>query len=248
MSNLSFADKQYLENALRLDTGFVLNFTDATFKDFFAEFGINNDDPKYAGNGTSKAKKMRAFWKIENNQTVGKVIIELAAMYRNQELRLQPLVKFSTEIEKIGHKLMMYDDVEQAMPKRKQRNDELKIELRPEIHNHVKTYLNNEDYFHAVEEGYKIVRRKLRELTGKEKATEAFAESNYEKIFGHLPENPIEQDFFTGIKFLNMAIQYFRNEKAHDIAKPLNRYLALHYLALTSLAYDLITRNEEDKD
>ncbi len=248
MSNLSFADKQYLENALRLDTGFVLNFTDATFKDFFAEFGINIDDPKYAVNGTSKAKKMRAFWKIENNQTVGKVIIELAAMYRNQELRLQPLVKFSTEIEKIGHKLMMYDDVEQAMPKRKQRNDELKIELRPEIHNHVKTYLNNEDYFHAVEEGYKIVRRKLRELTGKEKATEAFAENNYEKIFGHLPENPIEQDFFTGIKFLNMAIQYFRNEKAHDIAKPLNRNLALHYLALTSLAYDLITRNEEDKD
>lgn len=246
MSNLSFADKQYLENALRLDTGFVLNFTDATFKDFFAEFGIDIDTPKYAIYGTSKAKRMRAFWKLEDNKTVGRVIIELAAMYRNQELRLQPLVKFSTEIEKIGQKLMMYDEMENRPLQQKKHNNskDLTIELRPEIYNHVKIYLDNEDYFHAVEEGYKIVRRKLRELTGKEKATEAFAESNYGKIFGHLPENPIEQDFFTGIKFLNMAIQYFRNEKAHDIAKPLSRNLAIHYLALTSLAYDLITRNE----
>ncbi len=47
---------------------------------------------------------------------------------------------------------------------------------------------------------------------------------------------------------MNMAIQKFRNEKAHDIAKPLNKNIAIHYLALTSLAYDLITRNEGNKD
>ena len=245
MSNLSTADKQYLENALRLDTGFVLNFTDATFRDFFAEFGINIDDPKYEVNGTSKAKRMRTFWKLEDNQTVERVIVELGAMYRNQELRLQPLVKFSTDIEKIGQKLMMYDDIEKTASKRKHSNDELKIELRPEIYEHVKRYLENEDYFHAVEEGYKIVRHKLQELTGEEQAHRAFAEQHYETLFGHQPQNTIERDFFEGIKFLNMAIQNFRNEKAHDIAKPLSRNLAIHYIALTSLAYDLITRNEE---
>ena len=248
MSNLSFADKQYLENALRLHTGYVLDFSDKTFAEFFNEFNININDSKYLSNGTSKANRLRTFWQLENNQTVGRVIVELASISRNIEQRTNMLVKFSTEIEKIGHKLMMYDDVEQAMPKRKQRNDELKIELRPEIHNHVKTYLNNEDYFHAVEEGYKVVRIKLRKLTGEEQAHRAFTTENYMTLFGHQPENQIEEDFFEGIKFLNMAIQKFRNEKAHDLAKPLNKNLAIHYLALTSLAYDLITRNEERKD
>ena len=142
---------------------------------------------------------------------------------------------------------MMYDDVEiKPTRSRKNNNNKLKIELRPEIYNHVKSYLDNEDYFHAVEEGYKIVRHKLRELTGEEQAHRAFNEQNYDIIFGHQPRNPIERNFFEGIKFLNMAIQNFRNEKAHDIAKPLSRNLAIHYLALTSLAYDLIMRNKED--
>ena len=64
------------------------------------------------------------------------------------------------------------------------------------------------------------------------------------RIFGHEPVDEVEKDFFEGIKFLNMAIQKFRNEKAHDLAKSLDRNIAIHYLALASLAYDLITRNE----
>ena len=141
---------------------------------------------------------------------------------------------------------MMYDEIDNkpVQQKKRRNNNELKIELRPEIYKHVKRFMDNEDYFHAVEEGYKIVRHKLQELTGEEQAHRAFAEQHYESLFGHQPQNTIERDFFEGIKFLNMAIQNFRNEKAHDIAKPLNRNIAIHYLALTSLAYDLITRNE----
>ena len=243
MSNLSSADKQYLENALRLDNSPLVHFD---FQTFFKELGVDIDNPKYAQDGTSKAALMRKFWELESNSLVGRSILELAALFRNLELRTPISVKFSVEIEKIGHKLMMYDDVE-IKPTRseKNNNNELKIELWPEIYNHVKSYLDNEDYFHAVEEGYKIVRRKLQELTGEEQAHKAFNEENYETIFGHKPQDAIERDFFEGTKFLNMAIQKFRNEKAHDIAKPLNRNIAIHYLALTSLAYDLIIRNEK---
>jgi uncharacterized protein (TIGR02391 family) len=93
-----------------------------------------------------------------------------------------------------------------------------------------------------VEESYKIVRAKLKSITGKEKAHEGFKEDNYEIIFGHKPQNDADKDFFEGVKFLHMAIQNLRNEKAHTPAKELNKNLAIHYIVLASLAYDLINR------
>ncbi|MDR2411138.1 MAG: hypothetical protein LBD88_00570 [Candidatus Peribacteria bacterium] len=42
---------------------------------------------------------------------------------------------------------------------------------------------------------------------------------------------------------MNMSVQFFRNEKAHSLASNLDKNLAIHYLSLASLAYDLITRN-----
>lgn len=246
MSNLSTADKKYLENALRLDSSPIVHFD---FQTFFKELGVDIDNPKYSSDGTTKTERIRKFWELESNSLVGRSILELAALFRNLELRTPMFVKFSVEIEKIGRKLMMYDDVEiKATRSKKNNNNELKIELRSEIYNHVKSYLDNEDYFHAVEEGYKIVRRKLQELTGEEQAHKAFKKENYLVILGHQPKDSVEKDFFEGIKFLNMAIQNFRNENAHDIAKPLSKNLAIHYLALTSLAYDLITRNEGQQE
>jgi Restriction endonuclease len=42
--------------------GFVLDFSDSSFSDFFAsEFKVNIDDPKYAVNGGSKGKRLRYF-------------------------------------------------------------------------------------------------------------------------------------------------------------------------------------------
>lgn len=122
-------------------------------------------------------------------------------------------------------------------------DDEVTINIRPEIYEHIKRYLATQDYYHAVEESYKIVRQKLRALTGEEKANQAFCETNIEKIFGHNPSDDVEKDFFEGVKFINMAIQRFRNEKAHTPAKPLEKNLAIHYISLASLAYELISRN-----
>jgi len=118
------------------------------------------------------------------------------------------------------------------------------IDIRLELYQHIEPFLGNRDYFHAVEESFKLVREKLRELTGSEKATDAFAEANYPMIFGFTPTSEQDKDFFQGVKFLNMAIQYFRNEKAHTPAYSINQNLALHYIALASLAYDLISNAE----
>lgn len=247
MSNLSPADREYLENALRMDTGWVLHFTEKTFSDLFAAFGIDIDDEKYKKYGESKAKRMRAFWDIDDNQTVGHIILELAAFFRNAELR-QPLnIKFSEQIEKIGNKLLNMPDIgaKKMLAVKNPVTPNIEFCLQAEIFEHIKKYLETEDYFHAVEEAYKIVRNKLKFLTNEEQAHKAFNEKNYVLIFGHAPDNAAEKDFFEGVKFLNMAIQNFRNENAHNLAKPLDRNTAVHYLALASLAYDLITRNEK---
>jgi uncharacterized protein (TIGR02391 family) len=121
-------------------------------------------------------------------------------------------------------------------------NNRITIDIRPEIYEHIRSYLQNEDYFHAVEESFKLVRELLRKLTDSVQAHKAFAEENYSKVFGHSPSSEQEKDFFEGVKYLNMAIQKFRNEKAHTPANPLDQNLALHYVILASLAYDLISR------
>lgn len=246
MSNLSSADIKYLDNALRLETGFIVRFNKESFSEFFQQFDIDIYDEKYSVNGNSMTDRLHSFWEQENNQIVSMSLLELSALFRNRELAMPMNVKFSVEIEKIANKLRTYPTIKNEdsknMPNNIEDND-ITINIRPEIYEHIKRYLATPDYYHAVEEAYKIVRQKLKDLTGEEKANQAFSEINIEKIFGRKPIDNTEKDFFDGVKYINMAIQMFRNEKAHTPAKSLNKNLAIHYISLASLAYELISRN-----
>jgi uncharacterized protein (TIGR02391 family) len=128
-------------------------------------------------------------------------------------------------------------------------NDVIALKIGTGLYVHIEEYLKNEDYFHAVEESYKFVRERLKEVTGSEKATQAFGyDANVpvdnELVFGREPVDDIEADFFKGIRFLHLAVQFLRNEKSHSLATTLDRNLALHYISIASLAYDLISRQE----
>lgn len=81
MSNLSTADKRYLEELLGMDSGYVLNLTNETFTRMFRQFGVNIDNEKYRDNGDSKAKRMRSFWEKESDIAVAKVLRELLELY-----------------------------------------------------------------------------------------------------------------------------------------------------------------------
>lgn len=246
MSNLSNADKKYLDNALRLEIGGIVRFNKDSFAEFFRSFNIDIYNDKYLVNGDSMTNRLHAFWQIENNKLVAMTLLELAALFRNRELAIPMNVKFSVEIERIANKLLMYPDIKIEPNKvmiKEFENNGLAITIRSEIYEHIKVYWSNKDYYHSVEESYKIVRQKLKTLTGEEQAYKAFCDENFKKIFGHTPQNDTGKDFFEGIKILNMAIQRFRNEKAHTPAKPLDRNLAIHYISLASLAYELISRN-----
>lgn len=158
--------------------------------------------------------------------------------YKELELiKFKPIFyfeKLKPEWSKIGEKQIKteanYDD------------NTISIVLRKEVFSHIKKLLQDGHYSNAVEESYKIVREKLKSITWKEKAHEWFKEDNYEIIFWHKPVDSVERDFFEWVKFLHMAIQNLRNEKAHTPAKDMNKNLAIHYIVLASLAYDLIDK------
>lgn len=78
MSTFSMAERHNLEKFLSMSSGYVLNFSDRTFGEFvFEALGIDIHDEKYTEEGTSKAKKLRTFWKVEPDYTVGKLLLAL---------------------------------------------------------------------------------------------------------------------------------------------------------------------------
>ncbi|WP_127075812.1 hypothetical protein [Rhodomicrobium lacus] len=81
MSSLTDIEKRYFEKLLGMQSGYVLDYTDATFSEFFSRHKINIHGQKYQTYGTSKAKKIRAFWEQEPDAIVGKVLDELLDAY-----------------------------------------------------------------------------------------------------------------------------------------------------------------------
>jgi uncharacterized protein (TIGR02391 family) len=68
-------------------------------------------------------------------------------------------------------------------------------------------------YGQAVEWSFKVVRDRLRQLTGYEKGSEAFGKGKLHVKGAIAPH--VEKDFNEGVKFLTMTIDMFRNEKSH---------------------------------
>lgn len=78
MSSLKPLEKQRFETLFGMSSGYVLEFSNRTFQEFFTDT-VNVDiyDAKYDKTGDSKAKRLRAFWDCESDALVGKVLAEL---------------------------------------------------------------------------------------------------------------------------------------------------------------------------
>lgn len=87
MATIKESDKRILESLFGMQSGYVLDFSNPLFHSFFwNNFKINIHDQKYSTYGDSKAKRLRAFWDIENNQLVAKVILELIEVSKSVNL------------------------------------------------------------------------------------------------------------------------------------------------------------------
>ncbi len=81
MSSLTSTEKRYLEEILNMGGGYVLDYSNPTFKSFFSSHQINIYDKKYEFYGPSKANRMRAFWRRKSDSCVGKVLSEMLDSY-----------------------------------------------------------------------------------------------------------------------------------------------------------------------
>lgn len=81
MSSLTDIEKRYFEKLFGMGSGYVLDFSDATFGEFFHRYEVDIHGHKYQTLGTSKAKKLRAFWESEPDQLVGAVLAEMLDSY-----------------------------------------------------------------------------------------------------------------------------------------------------------------------
>ncbi len=96
MSSLSQLEKRIFDDLLQYEPGFILDFSNNTYAEFFrTSFSIDIYAQKYAFNGDSKAKRLRAFWEIEPDPLVGKVLGELLKVYQYERASQNKLVNES---------------------------------------------------------------------------------------------------------------------------------------------------------
>ncbi len=80
-------EKKILEKFFEMESGYVLDFSNRTFEEFFNDtFGINIYDEKYNYNSGSKANRLRAFWDIESNIMVSECIIKMIEWWETTNL------------------------------------------------------------------------------------------------------------------------------------------------------------------
>jgi hypothetical protein len=77
MANINYTEKRRLEEFLQMASGYVLDFSNRTFREFVLDStGLDIDDEAVGGFG-SKATRLRHFWTHQPDHVVGKLLMEL---------------------------------------------------------------------------------------------------------------------------------------------------------------------------
>lgn len=78
MAKLTTNEKEILEELFQMRGGYVLNFSDRTFREFFQnDMGLDIFDPKYNYASGSKANRLRGFWQVADDLLVSASINHL---------------------------------------------------------------------------------------------------------------------------------------------------------------------------
>ncbi|MDK8878710.1 TIGR02391 family protein [Corynebacterium sp. MSK008] len=260
MNSLSFAQKMFLKDALGLSSGYVLSLSRNDVRDLFTTVGIDiENDPRFEWSGMSAGKLVNEFFTQANNGEVARVLSALAELPDRAFLDARINAEdFKAEVDSILFKIGETG----ASPAMKRGNSTTKawdtgsiVELTrvlvvPDIFERVEPLLRSDHQQQAIEEAFKLVRERLRLLTGEEKASEAFGPNGqsdkfYSAVFGL--EEPIREldlrvrDHCVGVAHTQLAIQNFRNVLFHTPYRDSEARQTLQYLALASLAFESIS-------
>lgn len=112
MSSLSYKYKAMMEQLFEMETGYVLDFSNNTFRQFIVEktdIDIYQDSDYISE--PSKAKKLRLFVQKENDHVVGKVILDLldirdANIERKKEYDDEFIDKYAVSAKRLREEVM----------------------------------------------------------------------------------------------------------------------------------------------
>lgn len=127
MNSLTHIEMQKLERELGMGGGYVLDFSNRTFEEFFREVvGVQIYDSRYEYGSGSKANRMRAFWRLATNKQLiqlFKGLLEGWDLYSNT-----PISNTSRDlINSILAKLEAAPSV--SIPKQKDDTSQLNLEV-----------------------------------------------------------------------------------------------------------------------
>lgn len=109
---LKTTDIKLLDEVFEMQGGYVLDFSNQTFADFFEdEFGINIYNERYSEGGTSKAKRLRYYLRQAPNDSIVKILLALweykeSIIRRNKQEQTDEGLKeeFFSLIKRLGGK------------------------------------------------------------------------------------------------------------------------------------------------
>ena len=117
MNSLSHIEKQKLEVELGMQGGYVLDFTNHTFEDFFKEvIGVYIYDQCFDYGTGSKANRMRAFWKIATDKQLillFKGLLEGWEIYSNTQISDKSQKLLENVLYKLGDSTIVSRDIQQ---------------------------------------------------------------------------------------------------------------------------------------
>ena len=228
------------------------NFTDKTLKEnelyvLIEKFDFGNVDQLRADsiNGTRAmgSYMTRDTKALSGGKVIPSQITTMAGVYVTDTI-LEKVDEFILLVERFIKQVTkkLETSKEEAIPKDNFKQNDFS-HIHPTIKAKCFSLYQSEEYAEAVEKSFKVVRDKLRELTGHETGSEAFGKGKLH-IKGASAPN-VDKDFNEAVKFLTMAIDMFRNEKSHTsdskIGDPIRAY---QYLAMSSLALSLLENSE----
>lgn len=102
---LNQLDRDVIESILQMREGYVLDFSDRTFADFFGDFGVAIDDSQFQVDGPSKARRMRVFLRTARPRLLGRVLaalLERRLLRSPEDLNENELARYEDIVLRLG--------------------------------------------------------------------------------------------------------------------------------------------------
>ena len=107
-SKVTTLDIRIIDRVLEMGSGYVLDFTDRTFSDFFNEHGVKIDNSQFSIEGSSKAKRLRFFLKNSESPLIGRILgalLQHRLAWRPDGISLEDLEGYKKIVLRLGGEL-----------------------------------------------------------------------------------------------------------------------------------------------